>query len=85
MRTLAFPVGGLEHFNQTSLELVGYAGYDVAFSFNTGVTKLGEFNRYAIPCSGAPSDFESFNALFHFPHLMDYDAAKRRELQRVRA
>lgn len=84
VRSLAFPVGGLEHFNQTTLELVERAGYDVAFSFNTGVTKLGEFNRYAIPRFGAPSDFESFNALFHFPHLMDYNAAKRREFQRIR-
>lgn len=77
VRSLAFPVGGLEHFNKTTLMLVEKAGYDLAFSFNTGVAKLGELNRFAIPRIGAPCDVEFLNAMFHFPKLMNYHTAKR--------
>jgi peptidoglycan/xylan/chitin deacetylase (PgdA/CDA1 family) len=83
VRSLAFPVGGLEHFNKITLKHVEKAGYDMAFSFNTGVTKFGAFNRFAIPRLGAPSDFKSFNALFHFPNLMDYNATRRRKFQKA--
>ena len=82
--SLAFPVGGLEHINQTTLELTERAGYDVAFYFNTGVTRLGGSSRYAIPRVGTPSDFESFKAPINFPHLMDYNAAKRRKQKKAR-
>jgi peptidoglycan/xylan/chitin deacetylase (PgdA/CDA1 family) len=83
VRSLAFPVGGLEHFNKTTLRLAEKAGYDLAFSFNTGVARIGEFNPFAIPRLGAPSDFKTFNAIFHFPNFMDYHAAKRRALQKA--
>lgn len=77
IRSLAYPVGGLKHFNDTSMRLAASAGYDVAFSYGTGIARIGDINRYAIPRLGAPEDSNTLKALFHFPRMMDYNSKAR--------
>ncbi|MDJ0657789.1 MAG: polysaccharide deacetylase family protein [Xanthomonadales bacterium] len=72
VKSIAFPVGGVRQFNRRTVELSEEAGYDLAFSFNTGAARAGAFDRYAIPRLAPPTPTDEFNALLHFPRLMDY-------------
>jgi peptidoglycan/xylan/chitin deacetylase (PgdA/CDA1 family) len=83
VRSLAFPFGGLEHFNETSLQLMMKSDYELGFSFNTGIGKLREKSRYSMPRIAAPKDFKTFALTLNFPHLLDYGAKERSKLQRV--
>lgn len=47
--SFAYPVGGLKHFNKHSLDLVREAGYEQAFTYNTGVAELPIPDRFQIP------------------------------------
>lgn len=82
IKTLAFPVGGLEHFNDVTLKLVEKAGYDAAFSFNTGTSIIGNLNKFAIPRLGAPDDLQLFKATVTFPEFMDFNSRHRRSLNK---
>ncbi len=80
IRSLAYPVGGPAHFNQASQRLAEKAGYQLAFSFNTGVARFGAFSRYAIPRLAAPDTCEELRAALYFPGLMDYANTSLRRL-----
>lgn len=82
IKTLAFPVGGLEHFNNITLKLVQKAGYGAAFSFNTGTTTFEELDNWAIPRLGAPDDFRLFKSMLTFPRFMDFSSRHRRALKK---
>lgn len=77
IRSLAYPVGGMSHFNDTTITLTGKAGYELAFTHNTGITGPGQFHRHAIPRISAPGNWEYFLAVFHFPTLMGCGKKKR--------
>jgi len=47
--SFAYPVGGLQHFNSHSVAMVREAGYEMAFTFNTGVTYLPIPDRLQVP------------------------------------
>jgi peptidoglycan/xylan/chitin deacetylase (PgdA/CDA1 family) len=53
--SFAYPVGGPQHFNETSVALVRDAGYEQAFSFNTGISSLPVADRFRIPRESAKS------------------------------
>jgi peptidoglycan/xylan/chitin deacetylase (PgdA/CDA1 family) len=53
--SFAYPVGGPQHFNETSVKLVRSAGYEQAFSFNTGISALPINDRFRIPRESAKS------------------------------
>lgn len=50
VRSLAYPVGGYEHFNPETKTLAQEEGFDLAFSFNTGIN-----------CVVPPSLFDRFD------------------------
>jgi peptidoglycan/xylan/chitin deacetylase (PgdA/CDA1 family) len=43
VRTLAYPVGGYQHFTPETMQLAKEAGYEGAFSFRTGDNRPGAF------------------------------------------
>lgn len=53
--SFAYPVGGPPHFNELSVALVREAGYDQAFTFNTGNASLPVRDRFRIPRESASS------------------------------
>lgn len=69
VRSFAYPVGGPQHFNSTSVELVKEAGYELAFSFNTGIETLPIVNRFRIRREAADS-FDLLEAKVLMPSLM---------------
>jgi peptidoglycan/xylan/chitin deacetylase (PgdA/CDA1 family) len=74
VRSIAYPVGGTKHFNNTTQKLVVKTGYNLAFSFNTGSESLSCLNPYAVPRVEAPKDLQTFKAKINFPQLMVYKA-----------
>jgi len=69
IRSFAYPVGGPRHFNETSVSLVRMAGYEQAFSFNTGIAGLPITDRYRIARESAKS-FDLLKAKILLPGLM---------------
>jgi peptidoglycan/xylan/chitin deacetylase (PgdA/CDA1 family) len=67
--SFAYPVGGPKHFNQHSVDYVREAGYEQAFTFNTGLTSLPVSDRFQIPRESAPS-LTSLKAKALLPRLM---------------
>ncbi|MDR3631636.1 MAG: polysaccharide deacetylase family protein [Desulfocapsaceae bacterium] len=71
IKSLAFPVGGPNHFDKITLELSEKAGYDLAFSFNNGgAVRYSGINRFNISRLSAPQDLKLFKAMVHFPSIM---------------
>lgn len=67
--SFAYPVGGPQHFNEESVDLVREAGYQLAFTFNTGVTTLRVADRFRIPRESAKS-FAVLKAKVLLPSVM---------------
>jgi peptidoglycan/xylan/chitin deacetylase (PgdA/CDA1 family) len=67
--SFAYPVGGLKHFNDTSVACVREAGYLQAFSFNTGMSDVPPRDRFRIPREPATS-FEVMKAKVLLPQVM---------------
>lgn len=48
VRTIAYPVGGYQHFTSDTMKIAAECGYMAGFSFNTGVNYLDELSPYDI-------------------------------------
>ncbi len=81
VRSIAYPVGGLRHINKATLDLAQDAGYKLAFTYNTGVSKVCDLKRFEIPRLDSGDDLNYIRAAIHFPKLMDYSAKSRQEYQ----
>jgi len=53
--SFAYPVGGPQHFDRHSVALAQEAGYELAFTFNTGMSRLPLHDRFQIPRESAKS------------------------------
>ena len=69
VRSFAYPVGGPEHIDADSIRLAREAGYDLAFTFNTGVGALPFEDRFQVPRESART-LEILQAKAWFPGLM---------------
>jgi peptidoglycan/xylan/chitin deacetylase (PgdA/CDA1 family) len=67
--SFAYPVGGPQHINKKSIDLVREAGYSQAFTFNTGISDLPIADRFRIPRESAHS-FDALRAKTLMPGLM---------------
>ena len=54
VRTVAYPVGGTQHFTPETEKLAAAAGYEAAFSFESGINGAEIVNRWAIRRIAAP-------------------------------
>lgn len=69
VRTLAYPVGGYEHFNRETKALARECGYEAAFSFHTGVNAVDGMDRFDIRRLSAPEDAAIYCGTFALPGL----------------
>jgi hypothetical protein len=67
--SFAYPVGGTQHINSHSVRLAQEAGYEQAFTFNTGIARLPIADRFRIPRESAHS-FDVLRAKTLMPGLM---------------
>lgn len=68
--SLAYPVGGPDHFTPRTMEIAAACGYRLAFSFNTGRRDIAAVRPMAVPRVGAPPDLETLRATCRVPGLM---------------
>ena len=69
IRSFAYPVGGPQHINATSVALAKESGYQLAFTFNTGIEVLPIADQFRIRRESAHS-FELLEAKVLMPSLM---------------
>lgn len=67
--SFAYPVGGPQHLNAHSVRFVREAGYEQAFTFNTGIARLPVVDRFQIPRESAHS-FDILKAKALMPRVM---------------
>jgi peptidoglycan/xylan/chitin deacetylase (PgdA/CDA1 family) len=67
--SFAYPVGGPQHINSHSVTFVRAAGYQQAFTFNTGIAQLPIADRFQIPRESAHT-FDVLRAKTLMPGLM---------------
>lgn len=67
--SFAYPVGGPAHYNADSVKLARLAGYELAFTFNTGVARLPVRDRFQIPRESANS-LDELQAKASLPRVM---------------
>ena len=58
VRTLAYPVGGYQHFTAASMRIARECGYAGAFSFQTGGNVAGDIHPYNIRRLAASAQFD---------------------------
>jgi hypothetical protein len=69
VRSLAYPVGGYEHFNLETMQLARECGYDLAFSFLTGVNDTSTISSYDIKRLDRQNDSSIYTGVFAMPWL----------------
>jgi peptidoglycan/xylan/chitin deacetylase (PgdA/CDA1 family) len=69
VRSFAYPVGGPQHINAESVRLAREAGYELAFTFNTGIAGIPFEDRFQVPRESART-LETLKAKALFPSLM---------------
>jgi peptidoglycan/xylan/chitin deacetylase (PgdA/CDA1 family) len=67
--SFAYPVGGRQHYDTRSIALVKEAGYEQAFTFNSGVSSLPITDNFQIPRESAKS-FTTLKAKVLMPRFM---------------
>jgi peptidoglycan/xylan/chitin deacetylase (PgdA/CDA1 family) len=67
--SFAYPVGGVRHIDSNSVACVREAGYQLAFTFNTGMARLPLGDRFQIPRESADT-VEILQAKALMPGLM---------------
>ncbi len=67
--SFAYPVGGFKHFNEHSVKLVREAGYEQAFTYNTGVAEVPIVDRFRVPRIFA-HELDDLKAKTLMPNLM---------------
>lgn len=55
VRSIAYPVGNIQHFNEDSVALAKESGYHIGFSYKTGCNVWGRIDPYRIRRISAPS------------------------------
>lgn len=69
IHSLAYPVGGYEHFNTETMQIAKECGYKLAFSFLTGTNLSRKINPYDIKRIDFPMAETVFSAIFSMPRL----------------
>jgi peptidoglycan/xylan/chitin deacetylase (PgdA/CDA1 family) len=69
IRSLAYPVGGRDHYTTDTVSLARKAGYQLAFSFNTGTNRLYIRNPLEIARVTPDASYPVFTSSLVFPEL----------------
>ncbi len=72
VRTMAYPVGGYRHFTPQTQRLAEECGYELGFSFNTGVNRWQIKNRFDVKRIFAPNDVPLLAASSVLPEVFSW-------------
>ena len=69
VHSIAYPVGGYEHFNIETKKLAEETGYKLAFSFHTGASPLSRIDRFDITRVAPTLSPATFSGIFCLPQV----------------
>jgi peptidoglycan/xylan/chitin deacetylase (PgdA/CDA1 family) len=69
VRSVSYPVGGYEHFNIETKSLAREAGYEIAYSFLTGVNSVDAIDRFDVRRMCPQGTLALFAGVFCLPAL----------------
>lgn len=69
IHSIAYPVGGYEHFHDQTMNVAKECGYQFAFSFLTGSNHLNELNHFDIKRIDRQLDEPTYAGVFAMPWL----------------
>ncbi len=76
INSLAYPVGGYEHFNTNTKSIAQEVGYKIAYSFLTGTNDIRNIDAYDIKRTDHYLDEWSYAGAFTLPKLFAYRTCK---------
>lgn len=68
--SIAYPVGGYDHFNQDAKEISRELGFKLGFSFLTGVNRFPEIDLFDVKRVVSQSHWDNFDIAMAFPDRM---------------
>jgi peptidoglycan/xylan/chitin deacetylase (PgdA/CDA1 family) len=69
VRSLAYPIGNYQHFTAESQALAAQCGFELGFSFNTGVNYGGDIAPFDVKRVDPPNEIELLAAMAVLPRL----------------
>lgn len=69
VNSIAYPVGGPEHFTEESMSIAAQCGYQLGFSFNTGINDVCSIAPFNVRRVGAPKQVEMLAAMSALPSI----------------
>jgi peptidoglycan/xylan/chitin deacetylase (PgdA/CDA1 family) len=73
VRTLAYPVGGYDHFTPDTMRLASECGYEAAFSFHTGGVYAGRINPFNLGRIAATDSLDAkFACAAYLPQVFSW-------------
>jgi len=69
VHSFAYPVGGYEHFHQETIQIVQEVGYKMAFSYLTGVNRVGKLEPHDIRRISAAETYSELLGSIALPRL----------------
>jgi peptidoglycan/xylan/chitin deacetylase (PgdA/CDA1 family) len=73
VRTIAYPVGGYDHFSPATMRIAQQCGYEAAFSFHTGANYSGAINPYNMKRIACTDDLDPlFTCGAHLPQVFPW-------------
>lgn len=69
VRSLAYPVGGTQHFTEETKQIAARCGYAVAFSYGTGINRWEQIDAYNIRRISTDGDGIQVAATMAFPRM----------------
>ena len=82
IRSVAYPVGGYEHFHRETMCLARECGYDLGFSFLTGVNQMKSLEPFNIKRMGHQNDPAIYAGVINFPWIFE-DKPRRSHPQSI--
>jgi peptidoglycan/xylan/chitin deacetylase (PgdA/CDA1 family) len=75
IRSIAYPVGGYAHFTDETRRIAKECGYDLAYSFCTGVNRFGEIAPFDVKRIGPALSIPMLAGTTVLPEVFDWDQA----------
>lgn len=69
VRSMSYPVGNYHHFTDATKKIVADAGFDLSFSFLTGLNKYGDIDPMDVKRISVSSYFPRFVGTIEIPYL----------------
>ena len=67
IKTLAYPVGGYDHFNEENMRITKELGFKIGFSFLTGVNRFGSIDPFNVKRGTSQPDWQNLDLALAFP------------------